>query len=124
MGLDSAGNYKLYLPLTSGLNLLTSRDSDQTEHKDCEVREYRSPQFFVLISGSRAICLLVCLVSHTHLRYPISKKKKLAELLHVEKVTIPAYFVFSSDTCSLEGVVGGALTDHDTTLTSFPRFTT
>lgn len=44
--------------------------------------------------GSKAICVLVCLATHTCLHYPITEKKKLAELQRLEEVTILVYCDF------------------------------
>lgn len=47
MALDFAINKKIYISVTGGRNLLTSRDfPDHTRHNDHEVRDGRSPQVF------------------------------------------------------------------------------
>lgn len=53
MSLDKAGDKEYLLPVTGGWYVLTGRDfSNQTGHKNFEVREGRSPGFLVLGYGS------------------------------------------------------------------------
>lgn len=54
----------------------------------------QSPEFVLPFPGSEAVCLILCLVSHTYLHYLTVEKKDLAMLLRLEEVTFPAYFVF------------------------------
>lgn len=92
--LDSAESEKLFLPVTAGQYILTGRDwSEQTGHNDIETRQARSAWFFGLVSRSKGIYLLIYPAPHNYAHYPMSKKKKLAELLSLEEVTIPGYFV-------------------------------
>lgn len=65
-----------YLPVTGGRCLLTGRACPaQTEHNGFEVREGQSPKFFVLISWSEAICLLVFCTEHYCAQSDVCTKK-------------------------------------------------
>lgn len=48
----------------------------------------------MLDSVFKAICLLVCLLSHTNVQHPMAEKKKLGKLLILDEVSIPAYSIF------------------------------
>lgn len=62
---ESSGDEELYLQGTGGRYILTGCDClRQTGHSDFEVREARSPWFFVLIYGYEAIGLLVWHMSY------------------------------------------------------------
>lgn len=70
MAVDSAENYELYQAVTGARYLLTGPDyPNPTGHNLIEVRERRSPVFFILVSGSEGICLLVCSIWQTDLYY-------------------------------------------------------
>lgn len=95
MVLGIAMNKKLYLSTTGARYFLTGRDFlDQTGQNVFEVREGQSPGFFVLASTSKAIFPTVRPASHTYMNQQMGKKKKLADLLGLEKVTMPAYSIF------------------------------
>lgn len=81
--------------MAGGRYLLTDCGcTDETGHKDLEVREGQSVGLFVMVSESEDICLFVCSASHTHGHYSMDEKKKLVELLHLKEVTIPAFSIF------------------------------
>lgn len=92
--------------MTGSRYLITSHEFlDQTGHSDLEVPEGQSPAFFVLVYGSESIRLLVCPASHTYVRYAIAEKK-LAKLLHLRKLAVPAYSVFVGRGYLQHGVCG------------------
>lgn len=81
MALNISENDELYLPVPGGRYLAIDRDFlDQTVHNGFAVREGRSLGVFVLVSASKAICLIVCPALHTYLHYKMAEKEKLAEL--------------------------------------------
>lgn len=95
MDLDSAAEKNLHLSSTDRWYLLLGRDCpDLTEHYAFEVREGRSPGFFILVYGAEAICVLVCSALHAFALYWLYVKKELAELLRLEEVTILMYSCF------------------------------
>lgn len=92
MGLSGADDEEIHLPVTRAWYLLTGRGClGQIGHNDFEMREARSPGFFVPVPMSEATCLLVCSVLYTCVYYSMFEKKNLAEILRLEKVTTPAY---------------------------------
>lgn len=68
----------------------------QTVHNDFEVPESQSLACFVLGFRSEEISLLVFLALHTFLDYPMSRKRKIAKLIEMEKVEISQSSVFVS----------------------------
>lgn len=65
--LDSVADKKLQILLMGGQYLLTGLDClELTGKNDFEVREARSPRFFVLLSFPEGICLLAWPASHIH----------------------------------------------------------
>lgn len=95
MASDSAGDAEFQLPVTGGCYLLTGHAcSDQTDHKDFEVREDLSTGFFVPFSRFEAIFRLVFPASNTHVYNQMDKKQTLAQLLSLEEASIPAYYIF------------------------------
>lgn len=104
MTLNIAENQELYQIVTGELYLLTSCNCrDQSRHDDFEGAEDWSPGFFVLISRSKAKCLIVCSVSYIYLHHPMTEKKKRAELLYLEEVAISAFPVFIGHSYLLHG---------------------
>lgn len=103
MDLESARDEHLHLPVAGSRNLLTGPScSDRTGHSDFEVLEGRSTGFFVLVSVTEPISLLLFPASHTYMHYAMAHKKKLVELLHVEDVRISAFLYFScTGPCSM-----------------------
>lgn len=94
LAFDSYGDDELYLPLTGGRYLLTDRDCpDHIRQNGPEVQKGRSSWFFVLATGSEAICPLYCPAWHSDLRNPIVWKK-LAELLCLDEGRVPAVSIF------------------------------
>lgn len=86
---------KTYLPVTGSWYILTGGDCpNQTRYNNFEVREGRSPGYFVLVCGFEVLCLLVCPVWHTSMHQQMASKNKLAEQLCQKEVIIPTYFVF------------------------------
>lgn len=85
IALELAGKEKLYTAGTGGQYLVTGRKyPDQTSHNSFEDPKGRSPELHVLVSGSKAIYVVVCPTSHTHVHYLIAEEMKLAHPLHVE----------------------------------------
>lgn len=103
---------ELYLPVTGDRFLLTGLDwPGHTVQNDFEVWEGQSPGSFVIVCGSEALFLYVCVASHIYMHYLLAERKTCAEMLYLGEVAIPPYSIFSyMGTCSMEHVVGGALT--------------
>lgn len=75
--------------------LLTGRDCrDWTGQEDFEVCEGRSAAFFVPISGSEILFLLVVSNSNIYVLYEITEKKIVVKLLAREEVQAPASSIF------------------------------
>lgn len=53
-----------------------------------------SPSFFVLVSGSKSICLIACPALNTYVHYPMNQSEKLAGLLYLEEEAVPAFSIF------------------------------
>lgn len=89
---------------------------EHTRHNDFEVREGRSPSFFVQVPGSKVICFSVCAASYNNVQHSMTEKKKRATLLYW-KMSVFQCILFSSNICTCSTV-------YDTALTSFLRATT
>lgn len=86
---------ELYLsPTGSWYHLRGRKCQDQARQIHFAVWKVWSPQCFMLVFCSEAICLLVCRASHTHAHYSTAEKKKLAKLRRVNEVSFPLYSVF------------------------------
>lgn len=95
MALDSAENRGICVPVTGCWCLLTCRDwLDQVGLKDFEVWTGRSQETFILVSRSEDICVIIFPALHAYVHYPVDEKKKLTELLSVEKVAVSAFSIF------------------------------
>lgn len=59
-------------------------------------------------------------MSHTYAHYPTAKKRRLDELLRLEEVSVPAYYIYIGHGYLYLGhVAGSALTVYATTFTSY-----
>lgn len=77
---------------TSGFYLLTGQDgADYAAQNGFEFWRRERPGYFVLVSGSETISVLVFLALQTYVDYLVSEKKKLSKLLQSEEVDIPQF---------------------------------
>lgn len=87
LGLDRYFREPLFLPIASRRYLLSDRNcSDQTGHKNFEVRKVKSHRFFILVSESEMVSLLVYPTMHMYVDDPMNDKKNRSKLFQMEEV--------------------------------------
>lgn len=75
--------------MTGGSYFLTGLDYlDENGHNEFYIRERQSSGFFVLPSGSKAVCIIVRAASHIYVHYQTAEKRKLVKLLCLGEVAI------------------------------------
>lgn len=85
MALELALIEELYLPVTDNRYILRgSICPNQTGHHKFEVQQDPNPASFMLVYGSKAICLSVFPALHTFVHYQVNAKKKLSKLFCTE----------------------------------------
>lgn len=95
-GLRQCRGYETYLQIAIDVHLLTIRYfSDHTKHNNFEVGEGCSPRFFVLVSGTEYISLVVYPASQMYVHYEM-ERGKLAELLCVDELSTTSFSVLVS----------------------------
>ena len=85
----------LHLPNTGGRFLFTGEDSPaQCGHNDFDHRSGRGPGFFIMATGRDPTGLWISEGSHKHVFLPDRKKRKLAGLMKMDRITIPPNSLF------------------------------
>lgn len=111
------------LPVNGGRYLLVGRDrSDRTGHNNFDIQEGRSPGFIVMIPGSEAIVLLVCLVLHTYVHFQCLRwKDSPSHCVKKKKLFWCISSPSGMDTSSMANNAGWVPTDKVITLISSIR---
>lgn len=92
---DSTGYEKLHLLVGNGQYLLDHRDcTEKTGYNEFEVWHGHRAGVFVVASATEPISLLMCIISHIYVHYPLAEKKKIAKLDHPEKVRVLVFSLF------------------------------
>lgn len=85
IALDGFGNKEIYFSMTGARNTQPGLGrSDHTGRNGCKICEAWSPEVFVRISRTEAICLLDCPTSQTYVHDLVTDQQKLEELLRLE----------------------------------------